>query len=141
MELFSVQVWDRSNYYCRIPACWAQSEAVVLLFVPTSSILSHYSGRAMRGSTDNDNDVGTISPTKYVFVAGAMFVINATDGTFPRYYTLSNRFGALSGGVMFRLSGKSLGACKYFGQYSFTFGMSTDSVRTALPIHKCSEID
>lgn len=68
-------------------------------------------------------------------------LVFAKDEATSRYDTLSPRFVQLSGGVLFRLSDKSLDARKYFSIYWSALYVSTDTLRTALTVHRCSEID
>lgn len=99
MDLFIVRVPDRSKYYCKVPAWWAQYEATVLLFVPTPLILSYYSSLSLQDSGNDRTRVWTIPRGE----AG------------PSYFTLNTQSDTLSGDVLFRLSDNILDALKYFG--------------------------
>lgn len=47
---------------------------------------------------------------EYVIISGALFVISATDGTNPSYYTYNYRSKNLSGSLLFRIRCKLSGA-------------------------------
>lgn len=64
VEMFSVRVPDRPNYYCKVTAWWAQYEDSDLLFDPTPLILPYYSSLEARASADDKSRLWTISLTE-----------------------------------------------------------------------------
>lgn len=85
MVMLSVWVPYRPRYYSKVPVSWAQYEAPLWSSVVTTLMLSYYSSFAMRGSSDDKSRVCTIVLIEYIFIARAMFVVVARDGSTPRY--------------------------------------------------------
>lgn len=77
--MFSTCVSDRAEYYCQVPQWWAQYEVLVIMFVPTPLLMAYCSVLALRHSSNHETRVCTIALSKYVFMAGAMFAISASD--------------------------------------------------------------
>lgn len=71
----------------------------------------------------------------------AMFAANTTDGSTAQYYTLVLGFDDLSGAMLFPFSDKIFDALKYFGLKLLVLCTGSDTARTALLVHRCSEFD
>lgn len=127
--------------YYTIILRWPQYEAPALLFVPTPLVLFYYKGLAKRDIADDRTHAWITMLTKYVFMAGEMVVINATDGAWPSYYTLNAWFYSISGGVLFWIYDRILDALKYFRFFKFSIHMCTNLVLTVITIHRCTGID
>lgn len=78
--------------------------------------------------------------TKYVFMAGSMFVKNARNGACHSYYPYNFRFDNLIGSLLYRLPGKILDALNYYGIYKFALRRGTDPLSTASEFLRCGEI-
>lgn len=99
-----------------------------LLFVPTPLVLPYYIGLALRGSVDDQTSIWTMVLTEYVFMAGAMFVSNAREGTSPSYYTYNPRSNHIGNSLLFLLLPNILDTLKYFGLNNFARCMGTNPV-------------
>lgn len=82
-----------------------------------------------------------IALTKYVFLAGLVFVVNAKDEACISYYTHDPRFDHVNGSLLFRLQLKILDALKYLGLYKVARRMGKDPILTILAFHRCSEVE
>lgn len=73
-------------------------------------VLAYYSDVAMPGSATDQTRIWTIALTEYVFMAGAVFIVNAKDGVCSTYYSVNLRFDHTSGGgdVYCKCQGRSL---------------------------------
>lgn len=71
----------------------------------------------MRGSAAYQTRIWTIALTVYVFMAGAMFIVNAKDGACLNYYTGNLWIEHVSEKLLFRLPVKILDTVEYFGLY------------------------
>lgn len=86
VECFSVRSLDRVKYYCSVPSWRIQYEPLTLLFVRSSFVLAYYSVVAMRGSAADQIRIWTIALSEYVFMARAMFIVNAKNGACSTYH-------------------------------------------------------
>lgn len=82
--------------------------------MPIPLILYYYSGLALRVSTDDTTCVWGIELTEHVFMACALFLINARYDACLRYYMLNILFDSLTAGVLCRLSDKVLDSLRYY---------------------------
>lgn len=100
-----------------------------------------YSGLALRTAANNKMPVWTIAVTENIFMAGAVFVINARNSVCPSYCAYSYLFDILTGSLLFSLLDKFMAALKYSGIYKFSWRMATNYVSTDLALHRYSEVD
>lgn len=117
------------------------NEVPILLFVPMTYILAHYSGLVIRGSADDQTDVWTVALTEYVFMSGSMLVINVQNGVCLSYYTSNSRSESLNDSLLFSLPDTILNAFNYFGRYQFALRMKTDPIMTAMEFYRYGEAD
>lgn len=109
--------------------------------LPITLLFSYYYGLALQKSADDHNCIWTMALTDYVFMVRAILVINAWEGSCPRYYNYNARLYNIRGSLLFRLPSKILDAPKYFGLYKFASRLGTDTVLTAVLFHRCGERD
>lgn len=82
----------------------------------------------------------TINLTEYVFISGALLIINAWGRICPSYYNLNPRFDDLSDAI-FCLTDRILDALRYFRLYKFAMRTGTDPVMTFLAFYLCGKFD
>lgn len=84
--------------------------------------------------------VWTIRSTTYVFMAGATFLINASDGVYPNYYTYNSRLDSLSGSLLFRIYDRIMDAVNYLGFCKISLLMDTKPDLATTAINRCKEV-
>lgn len=96
--------------------------------MPITLILANYTRFVRRGSTDGQTVVRTITLTDYVFMLGAIFVINAGNWTCPIYYAYNSRFENLSGSLLFCLPDRRLDVLNYSSLYKSSLQLDNDPI-------------
>lgn len=89
------------------------------LFVPITLVLSYYSELALPGSADDETRIWTFALTEYVFMTGAIFVINIRDVACHSFYTYNPRFDDVGDSLLSRLPTKIPSGPRFLGLYKF----------------------